>query len=317
MLSPSAAPSFARAVVTLLAAIFLYDVMGAIIKHLGSTYPPQQLSMLRNLFGFLPSLMLIVASKRWHAEGRHLVFPQWKTALMRGGFITIAQFSFYLSLVHLPFATASAIAFAGPMFVTALSVPVLGHKVGAWRWLAVMVGFAGILMVVRPGAGVFSPYALLPLCAALGYASSSVVVRRIDQDVPTALINLYSQTGAFVGSSVLVFATTGFRPIVSAHDWLWILAMGLAGGTATILMVSAYRSTQPSNLSPFEYFGIPSTFALGWIFFGEAPFGQLIPGVFFIVGGGLLILWRERRVGANAGATIPAQGRQGWKIRTR
>jgi len=317
MLSPSAVPSFARAVLTLLAAIFLYDVMGAIIKHLGSTYPPQQLSMLRNLFGFLPSLMLIVSSKRWHAEGRPLLFPRWKTALLRGGFITIAQFSFYLSLIHLPFATASAIAFAGPMFVTALSVPVLRHKVGAWRWLAVMVGFAGILMVVRPGAGVFSWYAFLPLCAALGYASSSVVVRLIDQDVPTPLINLHSQTGAFIGSTTLVFATTGFLPISSLNDWLWILAMGLAGGTATLLMVTAYRSTQPSSLSPFEYFGIPSTFLLGWFFFGEAPFKQLIPGVFFIVGGGLLILWRERRLGANAGLTGPVRNRQGWKIKTR
>ncbi len=298
-MSPTATmPRFARAVFTLLAAIFLFDCMGAIIKHLGASYPPQQLAMLRNIFGFLPSLMLIVASKRWHAEGRPLVFPQWKTALARGGFITIAQYTFYLSLTHLPFATASAIAFAGPMFVTALSVPVLGHKVGGWRWLAVMVGFAGILMVVRPGAGVFSWYALLPLCAALAYASSSVVVRLIDQDVPTPIINVYSQIGSFVGSAILVFATTGFEPIASLRDWGWILAMGIAGGSAVILIVSAYRSAQPSSLSPFEYFGIPTTFALGWFFFGEAPFNQLIPGVFFIVGGGLLILWRERHVGA-------------------
>ncbi len=304
---PQAAPMprFARAVLTLLAAIFLFDCMGAIIKHLGASYPPQQLSMLRNLFGFLPSLILIVASKRWHAEGRQLSFPQWKTALARGGFITLAQYSFYLSLVHLPFATASAIAFAGPMFVTALSVPVLGHKVGAWRWLAVMVGFAGILMVVRPGAGVFSWYALLPLCAAFGYASSSVVVRLIDQDVPTPIINLYSQIGAFAGSTVLVLATTGFEPIGDIRDWGWILAMGMTGGSAVILMVSAYRSVQPSSLSPFEYFGIPTTFLLGWIFFGEAPFNQLVPGVFLIVGGGLLILWRERHQGAVSVADRP------------
>ncbi len=298
MLSPSVAPSFARAVLTLLAAIFLFDVMGAIIKHLGTTYPPQQLSMLRNLFGFIPSLILIASSRRWHAEGRPLAFRQWKTALARGAFITVAQYTFYLSLIHMEFATASTIAFAGPMFVTALSVPVLRHKVGLWRWLAVMVGFAGIVMVVRPGAGIFSWYALLPLVAALGYASSSVVVRLIDPDVSTPLINVYSQIGSFTGSLLLVITTSGFLPIVNPTDWLWILAMGMTGGCAVILIVSAYRSTQPSNLSPFEYFGIPFSFTLGWLFFAEAPFDRLLPGALFIVAGGLMILWRERRLGA-------------------
>ena len=292
-------PRFARAVLTLLAGIMLFDVMGAIIKHLGAEYPAQQLSMLRNFFGFIPSLILLGSSTSWHAEGRLLAIRQWRLALARGGFIAMAQFCFYVSLVHLEFATASTIAFAGPMFITALSIPLLGHHVGAWRWTAVALGFAGILMVIRPGAGVFTWYALLPLGAAFGYAASSVLVRRMDEGVPTALVNLYASIGSLTGSVLLVLATRGYTPITSVTDWGWILAMGLAGGAAVLLVITAYRSTQPSNLSPFEYFGIPFTFTLGWLFFGEAPFAKLFPGALFIVAGGLLIVWRERHLGVS------------------
>ena len=83
--------------------------------------------------------------------------------------------------------------------------------------------------------------------------------------------------------------------IENATDWLWLLAMGLAGGLAAFFIVSAYRLAEPSSLSPFEYFAIPFSFALGWIFFAEAPFGRLFPGVILIVGGGLFIFLRERQ----------------------
>ena len=81
----------------------------------------------------------------------------------------------------------------------------------------------------------------------------------------------------------------------SLEHWLWIIAMGTAGGFGVLLLVMAYRTTKPSNLAPFDYFGILYAFALGWIFFGEAPFGTLFPGVILIVVGGFVIIWRERK----------------------
>ncbi|MFQ5623695.1 MAG: DMT family transporter [Paracoccaceae bacterium] len=284
---------FAKAALILLFALFLFDVMGAIIKLLGNRYPPEQLSALRNFFGLIPSFVLIVSSREWHAAGRRVVIRQWRLGLARGIFIAFAQICFYTSLVHLEFATASTIGFATPLFITALTLPVLGNRVGLWRWLAVLVGFAGIVWVVRPGSDVFSWYALLPLAASMGYASAAVLVRLFDSDVPSTMINLYTTVGALVGSLVLVFSLGNLTPVLSAADWLWILAMGLCGGVAVISLISAYRLTVPSNLSPFEYFGIVFSFALGWVFFGEAPFGRLIPGVFLIVAGGLMIVWRE------------------------
>ncbi len=294
MSAASSYSPFVRAVATILLAIFLFDVMGAIIKHLGGRYPTQQLSMLRNLFGLVPGIVVLAWSKDWRAMGRPLIIRQWRLALLRGGFVVLAQFCFYLSLVHLEFATASTIGFSGPLFITALSVPILGLRVGMWRWLAVGLGFLGVMLVMRPGSEVFNWYALLPLGAAVGYACISITARLFDDDIPTALINVYSLFGALVASAALTFTTSGFSPIETTEDWMWLIAMGFAGGLAVFLLISAYRLTEPSNLSPFEYFGIPFSFMIGWFFFDEAPFDRLFPGVLLILSAGLLIVWRER-----------------------
>lgn len=284
---------FAKAVIALTCAIFLFDVQGAIIKYMGDVYPVQQLALFRNLFGLIPSMLVLYFSSEWHSNGRPLIISRWRLGLLRGGFIAIAQFCFYYSLVKMEFATATTLAFSGPLFITLLSIPVLKHRVGLLQWLAVAVGFTGVVLVLRPGTEVFTPYALLPICAAFFYALSSVSVRLFDTHIPTATINLYSSIGALIGSGLLVITTSDYLP-VDAKSWLGLIAMGIVGGFAVLLMITAYRLTLPENLSPFEYFGIPFSYLIGWIIFAETPFARLFPGVVFIIGGGLLIVWRER-----------------------
>lgn len=287
--------SFLRAVIVILLAIFTFSVMGAIIKHLTPHYSAEQLSAFRNAFGLIPSFLILMLSRDWHLGRRPLLIRQWKLGLARGGLVAVAQICFYSALARIEFATASTLAFAGPLFITALSVPLLREHVGAWRWTAVIMGFAGILLIMRPGSEVFTPYAILPIAAAACYASSSILVRLMDDHVPSATLNIYSTTGALLGSICLLLATSGFRPVLSAQDWMWLLAMGLFGGFAVLCLVVAYRMTKPSNLAPFEYFGIPFSFMIGWFAFGEAPFDQLLPGALLIVAAGLLIFWREHR----------------------
>ena len=286
---------FARAVLYILMAILLFDLQGVIIKYLGDRYAVQQLAALRNIFGLIPSLAVLLLSREWHSRGRQFGIRQWRLGLARGLSIAIAQFCFYLAITKMELATASTLTFIGPVLITMLAIPILGHRVGLWRWLAVLIGFAGVLMIMAPGSELFTPYILLPLCAALGYSLSTVCARLFDARVPTALINMYASVGALGGALIILFSTTGFQPVESASDWGLLLLMGLVGGCAVLGLISAYRLARPASLSPFEYFGIPFSFVLGWIFFDEAPFGKLIPGVFLIVAGGLLIAWRERR----------------------
>ena len=294
--TPRTAPSrFARAVALSLLGVFLLTAMGAVIKHLGGRYPPQELAAFRNLFGLVPSALVLITAAEWQTRGRPIRIRQWRLAFLRGLFVAFAQFCFYTSLGHLAFATASTLVFAGPLFVAALSVPLLKERVGPERWIAVMVGFAGAILIMQPGTDAFTPIALLPLLAALGYALSTSSVRLVDSEVPSPLLNLYAHLSAFAGAAALTLATTGYVPIDSLVDWMWIVAMGVFGGAGVLCLVVAYRLTTPSNLAPFDYLGIVFAFALGFAFFGEAPFDRLFPGIVLIVGAGLAIVWLEKR----------------------
>jgi drug/metabolite transporter (DMT)-like permease len=203
------------------------------------------------------------------------------------------------------FATTSTIVFAMALFITAFSVPLLGEKVGGFRWAAVVIGFVGVVMVMGPGSDGFSLVALLPLGAAILYALTSVTARLFDDEVPTPLMNIYANVAAAAGAIALTLATGGFTPVASAIDLVWIFIMGALGGSGVLCLIVSFRMTEPSNLAPFNYFGIPIAFILGWLFFGEAPVGQLFPGVLLIVAGGMLIVWRERRLRSAAAREVP------------
>jgi drug/metabolite transporter (DMT)-like permease len=282
------------AIVFSLIALLLFDLMGLIIKHLSPHYGAAELSAYRNLAGLIPAAIALWSSRDWHRKGRVLRVRQWKLAIARGAILTFAQYFFYLSLGLLSFATASTITYANAPFMVALAVPLLGERVGWMRWLAVMLGFVGVILVVGPGRDSFSPAALLPLGAAACYALSGITARMMDDDVPSPLINLYSSGIAAVGSLLLAAMTTGFSPLHKTEDLMWIVGMGAFGGTAVLFLIVSYRMTEQSNLAPFSYFGIPLAFVLGWIFYGEAPWKELFPGALFIAAGGLLIVWRER-----------------------
>ena len=284
------------AIILSLVALTLFDAMGLVIKHLSGTYSAAELSAWRNLFGLIPSIIALAASRGWHAKGRIWRIRQWKLALMRGVIVTVAQLFFYMSLGRMAFATASTITYANALFMTALAVPLLGEQVGRVRWSAVMVGFAGVILVMQPGSATFSLDALLPLGAAACYALVGVTARMMDDDVPSPLVSLYSSVAAACGALGLALSLGGFTPIQSSTDMTWIVAMGGFGGTAVLFLVVSYRMTEQSNLAPFSYFGIPLAFLLGWLFFDEAPWETLFPGAFLIAAGGLLIVWRERRL---------------------
>ena len=287
--------SVALAVLISLVALLLFDLMGLIIKRLSASYGAAELSAYRNIFGLLPSVIALWTSPAWRTGGRRLRIRQWRLVCFRGAAVTFAQLSFYLSLGRMEFATTTTIAYSTALFTTAWAVPLLAEKVGLVRWLAVLVGFVGVVMVMGPARDSFTWDALLPLAASVLYALTAVTAGMVDDDVPSPLLNLYSAAVAAVGAVILAIAAGGFSPIAATGDLGWIVAMGTFGGLAVLCLVIAYRMTEPSNLAPFSYFGIPLAFGLGWMFFDEAPVDDLFPGALLIVAGGLLIVWRERR----------------------
>ena len=283
------------AIVISVVALILFDLMGLLIKYLSTDYRAVELSAYRNIFGLVPSALALWMTTSWRCNGAKLRLRQWRLAVWRGVAVTFAQLLFYLSLGLMAFATATTISYSTALFTAALAVPILGERVGLVRWLAVAIGFVGVVMISQPGADTFEWTALLPVGAAALYAFTAVTARLVDPEVPTPLFNLYSSATAAVGAIVLALMFGGFTPIASLGDFGLIVLMGAFGGSAVLCLVVSFRMTEPSNLAPFTYFGIPIAFALGWLFFAEAPVNDLFPGVLLLVGGGLLIVYRERR----------------------
>ncbi|NOX73429.1 MAG: DMT family transporter, partial [Alphaproteobacteria bacterium] len=157
------------------------------------------------------------------------------------------------------------------------------------------VGFAGVLLVLRPGSDTFSLAAFLPVAAAFCYSVSGVMVRKIDRDVSSPLIYLYTAFAAASGAIILAVLTGSFSPINSLSDAALILFMGLSGGCGVLSLMLGYRLVPPSIVAPFQYFGLLSALAIGFFIFDELPVNTLFPGIFLIIGSGLLILWREGR----------------------
>ena len=279
-------------------ALVLFDLMGLVIKHMSQSYTAAELSAWRNLFGLIPSVIALWSSRAWHEGGRKWKIRQWKLACARGFYVTFAQLLYYYALGAMAFATASTITYANALFMTALAVPLLGEKVGLIRWSAVLLGFVGVVLVMGPGKETFSLVALAPLGAAFIYALAGVSARLLDPELPTPLVNLYAAATAMVGAVLLALVMGGFTPIASWTDLAWLFAMGGFGGTAVLCLVASFRMAEQSDLAPFSYFGIPIAFILGWLAFDEAPFGDLFPGALLIIAGGLLVIWRERRIAA-------------------
>jgi len=176
-----------------------------------------------------------------------------------------------------------------------LSVVLLRERVGPWRIGALLIGFLGVVWILRPGSEAFTLVALLPVGAAFCYALAMVTVRFFGPEVSNGLLYLYSSAAAAVGAILFASVMTEFTPIQSLFDGGLIFLMGILGGTGVLFMMLAYRMTAPSLLAPFGYFAILSAFFFGWLVFGEAPVETLFPGVLLIVAAGGLIMWRENR----------------------
>ena len=298
--------SVGRAIAISLLALLLFDLMGLIIKHLSASYGAAELSAYRNIFGVIPSIVALWSSGDWRQGGRRMRVRQWPLICLRGLIVTLAQLMFYLSLGRIAFATTTTISYSSALFTTVFAILILQERVGAVRWVAVLIGFAGVVLVMGLGRDGFSWDAALPAAAAALYALTGVTARLVDREVPSALVNLYSSVFAVIGSVLIALVLGGFSRVGTATDMAWIVAMGGFGGTAVLCLVVSYRMTEQSNLAPFSYFGIPLAFFLGWLFFGELPVGDLFPGAILIAAGGLLVILRERQLNRRGAVVVAA-----------
>ncbi len=282
------------AIVTMLLAILCVDMYMVVIKFLGNEYTVIQLAVFRNIAGVIPLFILILFTKEYISVFRNLNNKFIVLSFFRGlAFLSMNIFIF-ISVINLEFATAMVLTFSSPFFIVILSIIFLKDKVGIYRWSAIFIGFFGVILIVQPGSDIFSFYSIFPILTAIAWALSVIILKFIPDGHSTAKIQLYTLIFNVIGGVVLFLLTTGHAEIKSSQDFFLMTLTGILGGTAAILFIYSYRLISASKMASFEYFGIPSSFVLGWLFFNEAPWEQLFPGVFVIVFAGMIIIWRDK-----------------------
>lgn len=274
----------------IVAGMFAVSIMDALAKWLGAGYPIAELVFFRNLFA-LPPVFFILWQQR---GGVAALRPRWRFGhLLRALFGLGAIFAFFTGLRHLPLAEAISIAFAAPLFVTALSVPILGERVGARRWAAVVVGFLGVLIMTRPGAEAFRPEAFYILAAALSYALAMLVTRRLARSDTTPAIMLSGICISLVVSGLAL--PFGWRTPLGLDFWLFVL-LGLVGGIGMYFMTQAYRHAPAAVIAPFDYTALIWGTVFGWLVWQELPGANVWLGAAVVIASGLYIIHRETRV---------------------
>ncbi|MEL0020513.1 MAG: DMT family transporter [Rickettsiales bacterium] len=253
----------ARGIVLMLSGLLLLTLNDATAKWLTTGYPVPQVISLRGIFILIPLAIVIY----W-----------------RGGFAAFRL---------MPLADAIAFTFSGPLIVAALAPFLLGERVGWRRWSAILVGFAGVVVMARPTPDAFQWAALIALCAAFSGAMRDMVTRRISAEESSDLI-LFTSTLAVTSAGALAAVSFPWR-MPDAVDFGLFALLGLLNGGAHYLMIEAHRWGEASLIAPFRYTALVWAFILGYLVWGDLPDVWLLSGSVLVVGSGLYILQRETR----------------------
>jgi drug/metabolite transporter (DMT)-like permease len=279
-----------RAVVFMLAAVFCLAVLDAGVKWLTADYPIPQIGFLRYCIGLCFAIGLAmrfggIATLRTHRPGGHAV---------RSLFNIITMITFYYALRLMPLADAVAVGFAAPLFMTALSVPLLRERVGPRRWAAIVVGFFGVLLIAGPGSGPegfeIGWGAILALISAFTYAVTLITSRQLSRTELSHTILFYYSIGVILVTG----ATLPFNWVTPTLADLWIfLLVGVSGSIGQYCLNQAFRYGEVSFIAPLEYTSLLWAGLFGVMFWGDIPTWTVLAGAAIVVLANFYVVRRE------------------------
>ena len=285
-------------------ALFIFSIQDAFIKLLSADYPVHEIVLVRSLVAIVALLIMAnfsggLRSLRTKKLGVHIV---------RSLVMFTAYTSFFLGLAALQLAEAVTLFLSAPLFITLLSAQILNEKVDLSCWIAVIVGFIGVVVMLKPGAEIINPAAILPLIAGLSYAIVAILTRRLGQTENGVSMAFYPTVTYIVLSAVIgLFLHNGLvtaghpsiafllRPwaIISLNDAALLVLIGIGTAMGFYFLSQAYRLAKPAAIAPFEYVSVPLSILWGFIFWREIPGPGYFLGMVLIVGSGLYILGRD------------------------
>lgn len=257
-----------------------------VAKLLLTEFPLVQFVFLRSAFG----VVIFLAISRWYGGIGSLRTSRWLAHLVRTLLAAGAMFGFFYGLKFMSLVNALTLAFTAPLIVTALSVPLLGEHVGWRRWLAVTVGFTGVLIVLRPGTGMLTPAAFAIMVSSVCYAGLAVSARMLSTTESSLSLSLYVVVGPLLASG---FMLKGNYVAPSLSAWLLFSLAGVCSAIAWIGIIGGYRRAPPSLLAPFEYTALVGAAIADYMIWGSVPDRWVILGGIVIIGSGLFIVYRE------------------------
>lgn len=297
-----------QAVAILASGKLLFAIQDVIIKDMSAAFPVHQILTIRGLAA-IPLLLLLI-----HLQGGLGMLLRYHPILhlVRGALMLIAFMCFYVALAGTSLTTATALFFTAPFFITLLSIPLLGEHVGVRRFAGIVVGFIGVLIVLRPTTDSFSYYDLLPILAAFFYSCCQLMVRVAKMTEPPALMSLYASVVFCVLGGISGWLLSSVEPLpeAAASTQFLLRAWSMPSGTDLFVLIltgvtsalgfmcssSAYQREQASRISPFEYVMIIWVTLLSYLVWSELPDLMTLLGIGLIASSGIYVIRREGKV---------------------
>jgi drug/metabolite transporter (DMT)-like permease len=283
------------------AGVSIFSVQDVIVKGLSGTFPVHEIVVLRSLV----ALPILLAMTLWTGGG--LGTPaRLRLHAARGVSLFIAYFAYYLAMAAMPIADVVAICFAAPLIIAALSGPILGEHVKPQTWAVIAVGFAAVVLIVRPDAATSDPAALFPVLSAVAYAISAVLTRRLGRTASGSAMALSATFVYILAGGGAALALAGIAPPQGAHPsirfllgpWLWpsateiglLTACGLIAACGFFLLSQGYRLAEASRAAAFEYVALPWGVLWGFLVFNTPPDLVTLAGAAVLVMTGIYTL---------------------------
>ncbi len=282
-------------ILLMIATTFVFAVQDGISRHLASEYNVLMVVMIR--YWFFAAFVITIAARREGSIRAAARTSQPVLQTFRGLLLAFEICVMVLAFTRLGLIESHAIFSCYPLLIAALSGPILGEQVGWRRWAAIAVGFIGILIILQPGRGVFSPNAIIPLTSALMFALYGLLTRYAARRDTTATSFFWTgTTGAVAMTAIGLF----YWEPMTANDWIWMAILCVTGASGHWLLIKTYELAEASAVQPFAYFQLVFGAAIGVTIFHETITANIAIGAAIVVGAGLFTLVRERRVAPRA-----------------
>jgi len=263
-----------------------FSVMDVIVKW-SEDYPVGQVLFFRGLCGMIPILFLIPKNRYFDFYKTNRPLLHLKRCL--AGLIAIV--AIFIALRKLPLATVVSITFAAPIFTTILSIFFLNEKVGLYRWMAVIVGFVGIVVISEPGYSSFNIYYLYPIIFCLGLSYVAIAIRQLSSTEPVWLIGLFFSISIFILSLFSIFTEGWILP--SLKDLFLLSMVGILGGLANLWLTQSYKFSEVSLVTPLKYLALVFAIFFGYLFWDEIPTIKTLIGSLLVISSSIIIFRRE------------------------